>query len=73
MINLSADRNTIQKRVNFLDKAFDARTTYILSLLRMAMESGFTQEEAIWEIQLYTELPEDIIRMCITSDFSFDF
>lgn len=73
MINLSADRNTIKKRVDFLDKAFDARTTYILSLLRMAMESGFTQEEAIWEIQLYTELPEDIIRMCITSDFSFDF
>ncbi len=73
MINLSADRNTIKKRVSFLDKAFDARTTYILSLLRMAMESGFTQEEAIWEIQLYTELPEDIIRMCITSDFSFDF
>ena len=73
MINLNADRNTIKKRVDFLGKAFDARTTYILSLLRMAMESGFTQEEAIWEIQLYTELPEDIIRMCITSDFSFDF
>lgn len=73
MINLNSDRNTIQKRVSFLDKAFDSRTAYILSLLRMAMESGFTQEEAIWEIQLYTELPEDIIRMCITSDFSFDF
>ena len=73
MINLNTDRNTIHKRVGFIDKAFDARTTYIIPLMRMAMESGFTQEEAIWEIQLYTELPEDIIRMCITSDFSFDF
>ena len=73
MINHNTDRNTIQKRIGFIDKAFDARTAYIISLLRMAIESGFTQEEAIWEIQLYTELPEDIIRMCITSDFSFDF
>lgn len=70
---MDLSHNTVHKRVIFLDKAFDARTTYILSLLRMAMESGFTQEEAIWEIQLYTELPEDIIRMCLTSDFSFDF
>lgn len=67
------DLNSTMNEINFLDRAFDCRNTYILSLLRAALESGFTREEAYQELEIYAGIPKGIIDMAITSDFTFDF
>lgn len=61
------------KSITFNNKAFDARNTYILSLVRSAMESGYNVAEAVTMVEQYSGLPEDIIDMALTSDFTFDF
>lgn len=59
--------------VKFTSEAFNARNTYILTLYRMAIESGLDTIEATKAIERYTGLAEDIIWMALDCDFTFDF
>ena len=73
MKGMNWDLKTTQNRISFIEKAFDCRNTFILSLIRSAEECGFTREEAIQEVEMYSGIPADVIDMAITSDFTFDF
>lgn len=72
-MDMNWDLKTTERRIGFISKAFDARNSFILTLIRSAMELGFTKEEAMQEVEIYTGIPMDVIDMAITSDFNFSF
>lgn len=72
-MGMNWDLETTQKRIHFIEMAFDARNSFILTLIRSAMGLGFTKEEAMQEVEIYTGIPMDVIDMALTSDFNFSF